>query len=204
MQLTAIDHAELDAFWARNPRPMTPIDPANMPGTRTITIVCRVCAARVQVAAFVEHLLCASCASDLDTAEATVQGRLEALKAEEAQVMEVWVEAQAALDDVTASRWVTLCADRDRVTAQLQRSRTEKYYGWDNDQIAANIAAKQAAYDEVMTKIARTAQKPGPLAQLLKGYALWKQALISIADRRAQADAALMEIDAARPGGAPF
>lgn len=205
-QLTATDHMELDSFWARPARPLTPIAPEQQFGAVTVTSTCRVCGARSSqaIGGGDGALLCGGCRADLDAAEATVNERLDALREEEAMVMETWVEAQANLDDVTASRWVTLCADRDRVIAQLQRARTEKYYNWTDEQIAANIAAKQAAHDEVMTKIQRTASKPGALSQLLKGYDLWRAALASIADRRAACERGLMEIDAARSGGAPF
>lgn len=204
MQLTAADHAALDAFWAAPPRPMTPINPAHTPGAQTYAITCRACGVRTQILTFVDVLLCMACASDLDATEARVNERLEALKHEEAQVMEVWALAHANLDDTLAARWVTLCADRDRVTAQLERAKRGPYYNWSDAQIAQNIAAKQSAYDEVMTKIARTAQKPGPLAQLLKGYSLWKQSLTTIAQQFAACEQALAEIDCARPGGAPF
>lgn len=203
-QLTATDHAELDAFWARPARPMTPIDPTRTPGAYTVTITCRVCGARQTLMAFVDGLLCNACRADLDAAEATVQTQLEAIKAEEAQAMGMWTEVQANLDDVTAERWVRLSADRDRVVAQLQRARTDKYYNWSDERIAQNIAEKQSAYDEVMARIARTAEKPGALGQLLKGYDLWQAELAKLNERRQSCERGLMEIDAARPGGAPF
>jgi hypothetical protein len=203
-QLTATDHAELDAFWARPARPLTPIAPEQQFGAVTITVTCRVCGARASQAISSEGLLCGACRADLDAATAAVGERLDALREEEAMVMETWVDAQAGLDDTTAARWVTLCADRDRVIAQLERAKRGPYYNWTNEQIAANIAAKQAVHDEVMGRIARTAQKPGPLAQLLKGYDLWRAALASIADRRGRCEQGLAEIDAARTGAAPF
>lgn len=200
--LTAADHAELDAFWATPPRPMSPIV-APMPGTPTVTITCRACGAREDHAIHVQGLICAACRADLVGAEERVARRLDDLAAREADLMERWTAHQAAQDDATADRWTRLVQDRQRVTNQLMRAKYGKYFGWDDAAIAANIAAKQAEYDKVMGAVARTAAKGDAIAALLTAEAAHHADMKKLRAARVACELALGELAVVREG-VPF
>jgi hypothetical protein len=201
MQLTSTDHLELDTFWATKPAPRTPIRPDQYFGAVTVTITCRVCSKREPQTLGSPALLCRTCKADLPKAEATIQERMEAIKAAHDQEMDRWAELQSGLDDATADRWTRLTQDQQRVEAQLQRAQTGTYHGYSQEQIAANIAAKQAAFDEVLGRITRTLIKGGPIADLLKARHAHEAAIQKLNEQRRNAEMALSEIDSE---GVPF
>lgn len=204
IELTQADHAELDTFWATKPAPRTPIRPDQYFGAVTVSITCRVCGKRESQLTSATALLCRRCLNDLDGAEQAVQTRLEDIKEAVAFEMDRWVAVQAAGSDELADRWTRLIQDWQRVTSQLERAQTGKYYNYTPEQIAANVAAKQAAYDETTARIERTRLKGGELARLIDGHTAHLAQLAKLNEEKADAERALSEIDCSREGGAPF
>lgn len=195
--MTVTDEIMLDAWWQAIPR--RPSTEVLVPfGAMTVTRECRACGKRSSIAVTWSGVLCGVCRGDLEKTERKLKAVLVEASAALDVAMETWVERQAALDDELASRWYRLCGDRQKAQAQLQRAQTDKYYGWDNEKIAAHIEQRQAAFSEIMGKIERTMMKGGPLAELLSEEAAHNTALKRIEAIRCAAEIGLQEVSAAR------
>jgi len=204
--ITPTDEQELDAFWSRPARPMSPINAAYAPGAVTMVTTCRVCGKRSQQAIHEAGLLCNVCRHDLDSAESKLNKQLADLATAESAASETWIQRQADLPDELTERWYRLSQDKQRIDAQLRRAETEKKSenaGTLTD-IVRRVADLQAERDTIYARIERTRIKGGELATLIEQEQNWQRARADFQQKRIAIQQGLQEITAARDGNAPF
>ena len=198
--VTIADEQELDAFWSRPARPMTPINPARTPGAVVSMTTCRACGKRSQQAVDTPGLLCNTCRHDLGATEATLRDQLQSLSGLEEALSEAWIQRQAELPDELAARWYRLSQDKQQIDARLQKAETAKQYenaGTLTD-IVREVAELQAERDTIYARIERTRLKGGELATLIEDERKYQRARSGLAEKRRAIQQGLQEVYAAR------
>lgn len=173
IMLTPEENAEVDEWWASQPKKAPP----SFPDPRMAIITCRVCDGRAEVPIDHAAMLCPACMADVPGTQARITAALDTIEQQDHAAFEAWQHEIAALDDATTERWTALVGMRVQVTGRLRRAETAPMGAAQT--VAARLAEIEDAKAAVIafeSKVARTAAQPGnSLTPVLRAEATYYQ-----------------------------
>lgn len=198
--LTIADELDADSLWAERPPRPVKLEPPIIPaGAAVLSITCRACGARDNIAIEWNGLLCGACRANLPATLERVSDCIDAANAAGQAHVDAWLERVAALPDDLAERWENAMQQRQMAEARLERATTGRGRG---DRLAQEREAR-AALEAITAKFERAATNPdNPLREMVLAERAYQAELRRLEQEKQRWLIALQEIDAA--GGLPF
>lgn len=168
------------------------------------TITCRVCGKKETRSIDVVALLCTECRSDIASTAMMVDRRLQAVMAQHDAALARWMDVQAQMDDITASRMARLTQARLQAQGAADRARKSKPAGMEMSRAVEIQQDAELRLSEIFRKIQRSREAGDALSAVILEEDRYYEICKETNREKMWCDIANQEIDAALSGSRPF